>query len=126
MKHAALLAAGLMLSCDGEERIEDDGRQLDINDPGDAKLCKQRNRDYIEFLGEHSACKSDDDCTVVGDCGPHAEFDAVRADAAEEAMRRKVKLCEDSYDGPVFKALCRAGKCEMSTIRQGCCGCPTE
>jgi hypothetical protein len=127
IRHAAVIAASLLLSCDvAEQRIEDDGRQLDMNDPGDAKLCKQRGMDYDDFLDQHSSCESDEDCAVVGNCGPHASFDAVRADAVEEAMLRKLKLCENTYDGPVFKPVCRANKCEMSAIMQGCCGCASE
>ena len=121
-----LVVALLLLSCDSEERIKDDGGQLDMDDPDDAKRCEQRRKDYLAFLAKHSACKNDDECGVVGDCGPHADFDAVRADAQREAMQRKVALCEKTFDGPVFEPVCRANKCELKMRTDTCCGCPPD
>lgn len=126
-RHVALLSAALfLLSCDADERIKDDGGQLDPNDPEQPKLCAQRRQDYLAFLDKHSACKRDDECAMVGDCGPHADFDAVRADARDEAMRRKVGLCEGAFDGPIFEPVCRSNKCALKMRTDTCCGCPPD
>jgi len=121
-----LLVTLLELSCNSDERIADDGRRLNPDYPDDAQLCEQRREDYEAFLGKHSACERDDDCAVVGNCGPNADFDAVRAEVQEEAMERKVMLCERTHDGPVFEPVCRAKTCELKMRTDTCCGCPPD
>lgn len=121
---ALLLAASYLLSCESDDgRLVDDGRRLDASDPEDAELCEQRRADYYAFLAKHRACESDEDCAVVGDCGPHADFDPVRADALEEAAQRKMTLCDGAYDGPTFEPICRANECELKMRTDTCCGC---
>ncbi len=90
----------------------------------DGATCEARSKAYKDFLAAHRACSVDPDCTVIGDCGPNADFAAVRSDSSTEARALQQARCGGASDGPVYRAVCRAGQCELEMRTDTCCGCP--
>ena len=90
-----------------------------------AKECAARAQAFIRFVDEHAACSADSDCTVVGDCGPNADFVAVNVDFASEAYGMQTARCSSSstWDGPLFGTRCERGACVLVDT-DACCGCP--
>ena len=93
-------------------------------DSEDPAACESRAAAYTTFMDTHRDCTQDSDCAVIGDCGPHANFAAVRAEHAEEATTLHSALCGEAYDGPTYDAVCQDGKCQLSQ-QTGYCGMPT-
>jgi hypothetical protein len=61
---------------------------------------------------------------VIGDCGPNADFTAVRLDVAQEASAlQRARCMPGSYDGPVYSPQCSAGTCALMMRTDTCCGC---
>jgi len=86
--------------------------------------CAEANRAFTEFVAAHRACTKADDCVVIGDCGPNADFKAVQASVELEARAlQQARSCGGAYDGPMFDAVCRAGKCDLQMRTDVCCGC---
>ncbi|MDB4990489.1 MAG: hypothetical protein JWN04_5667 [Myxococcaceae bacterium] len=78
----------------------------------DAGFCEQKLATFIAFLAEHSSCTVDSDCTIIGDCCPHADFAAVRSDVVGQARALQLESCSRSCDGATYAAVCVQGKCE--------------
>lgn len=97
---------------------------LAVSGCGDDDSCEAREQAYEDFLAAHAACEIDEDCAVIGDCGPNSDFAPVRADAEEEARALQVDRCSDTYDGPMYRPVCTAGECALETRSDTCCGCP--
>lgn len=93
---------------------------------GDGGSCEARSEAFEEFVAEHRACTADPDCEVIGDCGPNADFRAVRADSANEARALQVARCGQTFDGPVYRAVCTSGQCSLQMRTDTCCGCVPE
>jgi len=91
---------------------------------GDASACAQRNASFTDFVAAHSACTSKTDCTVIGDCGPNADFRAIRVDASAQGLELMRARCEGAYDGPLFDAVCVNRACALQLRMGECCGCP--
>jgi hypothetical protein len=89
----------------------------------DAGACEGKSASFDAFVADHESCANDDDCRVIGDCGPNADFVSVRADAADEAYRLMQARCVGTYDGPIYDAVCTAGRCDMVQNPTDCCGC---
>lgn len=80
---------------------------------------------FQAFVAAHASCEKDSDCAVVGDCGPNADFTAVRADVADEAYLLMERRCNGGgWDGPTYDPICRTGKCDLVPQTWTCCGCP--
>lgn len=75
--------------------------------------CDYLQQVYKDFLAAHDACSVDADCDVIGDCGPHADFAAIRADAAIEGRKLQLARCGSVYHGPTYEAYCNAGTCAL-------------
>jgi hypothetical protein len=75
--------------------------------------CDYAQQVYEEFLAANDACSVDADCAVIGDCGPNADFAAIRADAAIEGRELQNARCGGAYDGPTYDAYCNAGTCAL-------------
>lgn len=78
----------------------------------------------MAYVVAHQNCERDSDCTIVGDCGPNADFTAISVGAEAEGMRLMTARCGGAYDGVVPSAVCNAGVCaENYDEPWGCCGC---
>lgn len=103
--------------------------ELDASSSPDAALdasvdvCEQAYVAFSEFLEQHQSCDTDDECAVIGDCGPNADFTAIRADAAEQGYALMSARCAGAYDGPVYFARCTDGMCALELNDATCCGC---
>ncbi len=114
---------------DDDGGSEHDGAEPDNPEDNDGPFidgggCEVREQEFKQFLKANLECDDDADCTVIGDCGPNADFEAIRADAEEEGYELMQATCHQSYDGPTYDAVCKAGKCELQDEPNGCCGCP--
>jgi hypothetical protein len=115
----ALLADG----CGGDgSRGADAGRDTS-HDPTEAAACESKATAFRDFVATHGDCTSDSECAVVGDCGPNADFAAVRAESAAMAYTLQVARCAGTWDGPLFDARCSAGECTLVERTDACCGC---
>ena len=109
-----------------------DGSSSGDGGPDDAAIdaadaaCARSFAAFESFRSAHASCERDEDCTVVGDCGPHANFSPVRIDAAEEAYELKQQVCDWAHDGIVPNAVCVDRTCVLGEGELGCCGCPPE
>jgi hypothetical protein len=90
----------------------------------DANVCAQRSASFTDFVAAHSACTSNTDCTVIGDCGPNADFRAIRVDASAQGLELMKARCHGPYDGPLFDAVCINFACGLQRRTGACCGCP--
>jgi hypothetical protein len=90
----------------------------------DADVCAQRSASFTDFVAAHGACASNADCTVIGDCGPNADFRAIRVDASAHGLELMRARCEGTYDGPLFDAVCVNRACALQLRMGECCGCP--
>jgi hypothetical protein len=88
-----------------------------------AARCDSKASAFRDFVASHGDCTRDDECAVVGDCGPNADFEAVRAENAEMAYSLQVARCERTWDGPMFNAACSGGRCTLVQRTDTCCGC---
>ena len=77
---------------------------------------------FEEFLVEHQSCERDDQCVIIGDCGPNADVRAVRIDEAEEAYRLMRERDVGVYDGLTYTAVCREGLCGTEQDGYACGG----
>ena len=104
--------------------VERDSANVPASDGStDADSCEQRRQAYLEFLAANQDCEKDEDCAVIGDCGPNADFDSVRVDAAAQARELQLQRCASAWDGPMFLPVCRAGRCDLEERHDTCCGC---
>ncbi len=89
------------------------------------KECDELVQAVVRFVDEHDTCSADTDCTVVGDCGPNADFVAVNARFATQAYAMQSARCASSatYDGPLYATRCERGACVLVDT-DSCCGCP--
>lgn len=122
--------AAAVLDASPEAGNHDDDSSVPEPDAGDAAIdsggelsCEQRDEAFYELLVQHQSCTEDDECAVIGDCGPNADFRAIRADAAEEGYALMQDRCGGTYDGPGYVAICNAGTCELEGSPELCCGC---
>jgi hypothetical protein len=89
--------------------------------------CERADREFEEFVEEHRSCTSDDDCTVVFDCGPHIDARPINPDAVDDAYELMEARCEGyGYDGEVYGAKCDGQYCVQSDEIHACCGCPLD
>lgn len=87
--------------------------------------CTRSETAFEDFVAANLSCNSDEDCKIIGDCGPNSDFRAVRASAADEAYRLAQERCSESWDGPVYTTRCVAGQCTLEMLPEDmCCGCP--
>jgi len=107
---------------DGDEGSDGTGDDGDDTE-GDAG-CAAAQKTFEEFVASHLSCEGDEDCAIIGDCGPHAEFVAVRADVAGEAYTLMEATCSGAFDGPVYDPVCVEGTCQREQRTDTCCGCP--
>jgi hypothetical protein len=105
----------------GQGAGRDAGRDADIDG---ALSCDDGWHAFDTYVMQHSSCSGDADCTVIGDCGPNADFRAVRTDVAEQAYEMMQARCTTAWDGPIFVARCESGMCVLEEDPSGCCGCP--
>lgn len=73
----------------------------------DGPACEQAERAFSEFVANNGSCELSSDCTVIGDCGPNADFTAVVA-AAAEGYALMAARCDGSFDGLTFARGVRA------------------
>ena len=92
----------------------------------DADVCARRSATFTDFVAAHSACTSNTDCTVIGDCGPNADFRAIRRDASAQGLELMRARCDGAYDGPLFDAVCVDHACGLQMRIHVCCGCPPD
>jgi hypothetical protein len=86
--------------------------------------CEKADREFLEFLAAHQDCTSDDDCTVVYDCGPNIDSRPVNPDVVNEAYQLMAQRCSGGgFDGRVYGAKCEAQRCVISDEVFECCGC---
>ena len=91
----------------------------------DASSCESKAARFDRFVAAHQSCLEDSDCTIIGDCGPNADFTAVSSEAAEQGMRLMTARCDGPVDGQIPRAVCRAGVCEETWEKPWlCCNCP--
>jgi hypothetical protein len=112
-------------SVDDDPVAGDDGSPDDGGDGADAG-CVLAEQTFQAFVAEHRSCEHDEDCAPVGDCGPNADFTAVRADAAKEAYSLMSQRCSGTFDGPIYGAICADGVCAIGEEEVDCCGCPEK
>lgn len=74
-------------------------------------MCDEASRTFGEFLSANRSCDGAADCQIIGDCGPNADFTAIRRDAADEGYRLMAMRCLGTYDGPTYRAVCEGGVC---------------
>lgn len=111
------------LICDDEQRRWDaveDGPCAVVDDAG---VCEAKSAAFTSFVASHQTCERDEDCAVIGDCGPNADFTAVRGDFAEQAYELMKARCDTAWDGPMFDPVCNAGTCGLEEKTDECCGC---
>lgn len=86
-------------------------------------MCGRAAAAFVAFVAGHRDCQEDVDCTIIGDCGPNADFTAVTLSAASEGVRLMQARCATAWDGTFFRAVCNAGTCTAVELDAGCCGC---
>lgn len=111
------------VSNDGSTSLVDGGSQDGGMSAPDAGTCEERSQVFEQFLADHQDCNEDTECTSIGDCGPNADFAAVRLDAAEVASGLQQARCASTYDGLTYGAVCVENKCVLDDVPDGCCGC---
>lgn len=134
MRRAFLTLGLISLSCavacgddtttatDSSVTIDSGGSDADTG--GDAAaMCEAANTAFRDFVAANSACADASECAIIGDCGPNADFTAVRADSTDEAFRLMQLRCMGSFDGPTYVAACESGVC--TRVADGSfCGMP--
>lgn len=108
---------------DGDGHPGGDRPVIEDPDPN-SDACVARDKEFDAFLQANQACTRDDECAVIGDCSPNADFRAVRKEVADEAYKLMQARCGGAADGPVYDAECSAGTCELTESSEPCCGCP--
>jgi hypothetical protein len=103
---------------------DNEGDEGFLGEHGDIEKCEAAGQEFAKFVAGHRSCESHDDCTVIGDCGPNADFTAVRVDAAAQASLLMNARCATAFDGPVYDAVCADGVCGLVEVAGECCGCP--
>lgn len=110
-------------STDNTESTESTDK-TEATDKTDSSECQAKQKAFSDFLEANRACTAAADCTVIGNCGPNADFTAVRSDAAEEASKLQAATCLESWDGPLYEAVCEQEKCGLKMLNTYC-GMPT-
>lgn len=95
-------------------------------DSGNNDSCAVSSKRFEAFVESSLDCTEDADCTIIGDCGPNADFTAIRKDASERGTELMELRCSEIYDGVVHGAGCVAGRCTLTDEEIGCCGCSIE
>lgn len=131
--------ASIDASTDGpEDGMPDSGAPMDasVDAPGDSgsgdagdgsmlEMCERADMAFRAFLAAHQACSADDECAIIGDCSPNADFKAIRSDAAEEGYALMRARCGSAHDGPVYTAYCDDGTCASRVAEETATfGCP--
>jgi hypothetical protein len=92
-------------------------------DPANCELSRQA---FASFLAANRDCDEDSDCSVIGDCGPNADWRAVNAEAAAEGYALMQARCSaGTFDGPEYAARCDDGQCVLGE-EVGVCGGPPD
>jgi len=122
MKTIAFLCAALATATACSDSPGSDGGTDSAVDSSGA-MCDEASAAFTDFVAANRACDSAGDCVIIGDCGPNADFTAIRGDAADEGRRLMSMRCFGAYDGPLFTAGCESGMCV--TVPTGTyCGMP--
>jgi hypothetical protein len=87
--------------------------------------CEQADQTFRDFLAANQSCSVSSDCTMIGDCGPNADFAAINVAAAAMGYALMEVRCPGLFDGPTFAAVCQDGQCILGP-ENGCCGCPSD
>lgn len=85
--------------------------------------CAERSKAFTDYVRAHRSCTVAADCVVIGDCGPNADFTAVRADSEAEARSLQLARCSGVHDGPIYDAVCVENVCALEMRTDTCCGC---
>ena len=94
-------------------------------DGGGLSACERAARVFRDFVADNGICERSADCTIIGDCGPNADFTAINVAAAAEGYALMEARCDATFDGPTFAARCEGGVCALGP-ENGCCGCPSD
>ena len=94
-------------------------------DGGGLSACERAARVFRDFVADNGSCERSADCTIIGDCGPNADFTAINVAAAAEGYALMEARCDATFDGPTFAARCEGGVCALGP-ENGCCGCPSD
>lgn len=94
-------------------------------DGGGLSACERADRAFRDFVADNGSCERSSDCTIIGDCGPNADFTAINVAAAAEGYALMEARCDGTFDGPTFAARCEGGVCALGP-ENGCCGCPSD
>jgi hypothetical protein len=107
----------------GEESGGDQGSGGNSEGIDSGARCEAKAKAFSDFVAAHRSCSRSEQCTVIGDCGPNADFAAVQAEHAYEAYALQKARCEATWDGPLFSAKCVDGECVLEERVDECCGC---
>jgi hypothetical protein len=94
-------------------------------DASGPSACEQATQAFDEFLAANQSCSVSTDCTVIGDCGPNADFRAINVAAAATGFALMEQRCPGTFDGPTYSASCQDNRCVLGA-ENGCCGCPID
>lgn len=94
-------------------------------DAGGPSVCEQASEAFRSFVAANRGCSLDSDCTMIGDCEPNADFEAINVAAAAMGYALMMVRCASIADGPTFAAICQDGQCVRGP-ENGCCGCPSD
>ena len=92
-------------------------------DGGGLSACERAARVFRDFVADNGSCERSADCTIIGDCGPNADFTAINV--AAEGYALMGARCDATFDGPTFAARCEGGVGALGP-ENGCCGCPSD
>lgn len=103
---------------------DDGGESTHPSDAGDGGgTCQLVEREFEEFVEANLACSEDEDCTIIGDCGPHVDWRAIHQSAAVPAYALMLQRCSGvGWDGPIYGAECEQGQCVIGSELVAVCG----
>ncbi|RLB57468.1 MAG: hypothetical protein DRJ42_00025 [Deltaproteobacteria bacterium] len=110
MKVIALLFVALAATTACSDSDDSDGGTDSAVDSS-GEMCDEANDAFTSFVAANRACDTAGDCVIIGDCGPNADFTAIRREAAEEGRRLMSMRCYGTFDGPTYSAGCEGGAC---------------
>jgi hypothetical protein len=93
----------------------------DGDDTGPRAICARNKRAFTNFLLANQGCSEDSECTMIGDCDLHADWQPINVAAATQGYTLMTERCSATSDGPTYEARCENGKC-VEAERNGYCG----
>lgn len=97
----------------------------DVPDGGPL-YCSLIEQAFESFVALNRGCNQDEDCTIIGDCGPNVDWRAVNITAEERGYALMEQRCSlVGWDGPIYGAICEQGQCAIGTQHIATCGAPS-